>query len=1631
MSEPTVPESLVERIRAGRAALVVGTGVGVPSWRELLEKMNARLAGRDTDEANAASQDVTDLLEKGSLTRAAGFLARTLGPEACDELVVSTWETPEELPDVAKALALVPVRHMWTTFPGDLLETAFTADPPEDWPECQVLTYQQASEISQRKRTMVKILGDFESYVVTPKSVRQALAGAADLREYAREYYTSGTLIFVGFRYDDPDLAALLDRVFGLFELPENNHFFVGADPGPVTVEELKHEHHIEVVELEGDDEVTALEGFLRALADKCGEAALSLAQKHPDADDLEGWLAAWQDDPEAAREAVEAMTEAAREADDADRLIDILVGRVEQEESAVTRAELLRLLAEVFDKMVGDQAQAFTALTAALRENPTDTTAVEEAERLAGETGNWTELITDVAEAAEEIEDRAVAASYWTRLGHWYDAHTDHPDYAIAAFRQAIKLSETESGAHAGLEEVFRKQQRWADLADALSEHAQVENDAEQKIEIYLALGDLCENQLASTARAIEAYQASSELDESNDDALVALERLYRRDEHWDKLVDTMERHAALWQEKEPARAANLRRQVADLRMDKLSDIEGAISGYEAALEADEGDLDALRALESLYEKAGKNDEYLRTLERHIDAASEADKPTLLLRLAAEVEERDSARAAASYEQILALDEAGPAIDDAFRALERLHGRTESWTELVATYERHLETAKDKGARVELHGQLAKVYEEQLQDYESALVAWLSVRDLENEHRGALTGLARLYQRTEAWERAIGVLVEHAQLEKDSGADLWHQAGALIIDHHGDLPGDATDWQNQAEAHLEKALELDSGHRDALLSLARLHRLRSSWTNALEMLVRAQAHTPNRLERVEILIEAADLAESELSDDERSLALRQQVLELDPEHEQVGRLVSERLIADESWQDALPILEMLARKAEDSVDVAWTEHALGKALAATGELDDAIGHYRKAYEADGNDPAIAQSLAGALFARAKTASNDDEEEQALADRWGEVDTLYREVLARHRPSLDDTRAADIWHDLGVTARSLGTPKKAKNAFQRALEIAPEHKPSLSGLFSVATELEDYSAALQAKRALIDHAETDAERMQLHTEVGDLMHGKMDDIAGALDEYEEALALEPHSHVILHKMLELFIESEEWDRAIGTLDDLASHDDSAHRRAKYHYTAAVIARDKLNEVDIAVDRFDQTLDDDPSEQRAFTAIDEMLREAGNYRKLAQAYRRMLERLGPDAPVEQLLPMWSRLATIYSDQLGDTEAAIAAMEVVAAMEPNSEKRHEELANLYLEAKDAHGEEAISELQLLLQKHPERIELYRALSDLYSRAGADDKAYCLARALVFLNAATAEEQQRFARHRPSHLVVAARRLTKEHLSTHIVHPDENRSLSAIFGALVGAIAATSARTRDDLSLRAEERAEVGRDARRVVARVFKYASDILAIDPEPHLYVRDDKEGLRVLNTRDGGSLLPSVVVGDPHASAKDDRMLAFAVGKQLAYLHPERYVNYALGSLAELESAFVGILSATSISEDKPTGDAAKMAQHLKKIVPGAVLDQVRAVAVRLVDESPGKLVANWRSATDLTTNRVGLLLCNDLEIAARLVATNATAMTTLPAKERLRDLLVYSVSEPYFQMREHLCLTIDDTAQAG
>jgi tetratricopeptide (TPR) repeat protein len=572
-----------------------------------------------------------------------------------------------------------------------------------------------------------------------------------------------------------------------------------------------------------------------------------------------------------------------------------------------------------------------------------------------------------------------------------------------------------------------------------------------------------------------------------------------------------------------------------------------------------------------------------------------------------------------------------------------------------------------------------------------------------------------------------------------------------------------------------------------------------------------------------------------------------------------------------------------------------------------------------------------------------------------------------------------------------------------------------------------------------AKRAQIDalakREGTEYHRAKLFEEIGDIYRERLKDVSSASNAFQEGIKIAPASRVLLHKLLEAFTEQRQWRRAIDMLDALTGLEDSPDRRARFHYTAAVIARDEMNDGELAIEKFGAALDDAPLTPKAFDGIEKLLIDRKDWKNLARAYRRQLKRLGADAPSDKLLELWTKLGDVYAEHLNDTEAATEAYQVACELAPDDVQRHEQLADLYLEAGESRRQEAIGELQFLLTHAPDRVELYKALANLYRAEHELDKAFCVAQALVFLGAASSEERMLYEKFRPRSFTPAPRRLTEELWQKAIIHPREDKAVGAIFASTLGALAAGTAQPITSFGLTPDSRTDLDRDPR-PVSKVVKYVAGVLAIDPAPMVWLQEQGDGLRVANTvglgADRQKLVPSLLVGAPTIGKQDERELSFEVGKRMAYLRPERFVTLAVGTLPKLEAAFAAAVLASGVRptdhEGKPynpdNDEAKKLASQLQRQVPGPLLEQVGELSVKLTGRLGNGLIPNWRAATDLTANRVGFIVANDFEVAAKGIATEGASLSAMSVKERLRDLLAYAVSEQYFQVRRHLGLHV-------
>src|SRR5690606_25637250 len=88
------------------------------------------------------------------------------------------------------------------------------------------------------------------------------------------------------------------------------------------------------------------------------------------------------------------------------------------------------------------------------------------------------------------------------------------------------------------------------------------------------------------------------------------------------------------------------------------------------------------------------------------------------------------------------------------------------------------------------------------------------------------------------------------------------------------------------------------------------------------------------------------------------------------------------------------------------------------------------------------------------------------------------------------------------------------------------------------------------------------------------------------------------------------------------------------------------------------------------------------------------------------------------------------------------------------------------------------------------------------------------------------------------------------------------------------------------------------------------------------------------------------------------------------------------------------------------------------------IEGLRQVVKQFLSAGAKANVKLWNQAVEMTACRAGLLLCGDLEIAKKIIAQEPQIPGGLTPQEKLKDLMMFSVSVEYCALRKALGVAI-------
>ncbi|MBK7581413.1 MAG: hypothetical protein IPI67_14520 [Myxococcales bacterium] len=1283
------------------------------------------------------------------------------------------------------------------------------------------------------------------------------------------------------------------------------------------------------------------------------------------------------------------------------EQLIEIYLNRLETREVVEEKNDLLRRIARVFEEKLDDKNQAFDALVNAFAEDYGDDESVKYLERMAAGTGRWGELINTANAWLKEEEDSRKKIELCLRLGKWYGEDLGHPEYAQPYYAQVMQLDPNNVQVLRQMASIYRLGAQWQKMGETLTRALDVAVANDDKKVILCDLGDLLEKHMSQADQGITFYRRALDVDPLFLPALESLERIYdQRGNHADLVQILTSKVQALT---DPDQIAQHKMRLGGLYETALGDFERAGKVYREVLELDGSSIFALRGLERIYQALQTWPDMIDILERQLDVVeTERERVDVLLKLA-QIQEEQFLKADLAAQRLEQAVEIDAGCEPAYVSLERCYRRLKQWLDLINTYERHVAEAADQDTKIELFSAMAEVYSQEVGDVDRAIDAYQNIVDLDENNIEALDALSKLYEKQGDAARAIESMTRVADLTTDGTqrVEMYYRIGKSLDEKLSD--------RSQAQERFEMALDLDPTHLPTLAALRIIAVDEQDWDRAARYLEQEQLNTQAPRARAKLLVELGKLRDEMLNEHEQAVLAYELAMQCDEDCEEAALPLVQEYSNVGRWQEAEPLAEMLVKKSKNHErhEQHLLHKLLGKVHAALGNADRALKAYQAANHLDLTDQEAIRGIADAGY--------------DLKD-WPTALTSYQKVLTALSEDEVELRT-DVYYRLGCIKREQHQAKQAINNFEKALALNGEHRPTLEALIDVYAGANDWKQVAAYKRQVLDSVFEGDERYTLLNDIGDLWAEKEKNPQKAIEALEEAQELKPEDHILLHKLLQLYGEAQEWQKMIDTLQSIASIEEKPEIKSRYFYTMAQIYRDKLNELDRAVELFNESLDLNPSYLQAFERINKILTQEKNWKQLERSYRKMLHRIAGKGNNDLEHTLWHQLGLIYRDRLQRPDEAIEAFKMATTIKPGDAMQHQILAELYEVSE--RFDEAIGEQRNILEVDPLKVEPYRALYRLYLQKHAYDEAWCLAAAMAFMKKIDGEEKQFFEDYRPQGMLQVKGRLSNELWVRHLFHPDENIYISKIMEMIApAALQAKIAQLQSQGKLPTLDKRFKQDPATSTVtfAKTFGWAAQVLGI-PSPELYVRNDVPGSIIAVP----AVPPASLAGQTVLTGFQPQELTFICGKHLSYYRGEHYIRTLFPTQAELTiMLFAGVMIAAP-NTPMPADMQAQIratAQELAKYMQPVQLEGLRIVVKKFIDEGAKANIKRWNQAVEQTACRTGLLVCADLEIAKKIIGAEPSLPGDLTPAEKIKDLLLFSVSEHYAQLRKALGIAV-------
>lgn len=462
------------------------------------------------------------------------------------------------------------------------------------------------------------------------------------------------------------------------------------------------------------------------------------------------------------------------------------------------------------------------------------------------------------------------------------------------------------------------------------------------------------------------------------------------------------------------------------------------------------------------------------------------------------------------------------------------------------------------------------------------------------------------------------------------------------------------------AMKHYEAALTLDPNSLPALQGMKRLGKEKEQYAQVQWALERQAAVAPTEAEKIDALLELAELQESKFLKREAAAELYEQVLQIEPAHPAALKALERCYHAIRDWPRLSRILSVRAEYTfEKSAKIELLERAAEVHESKLGDPAGAVEVYRNLLVVE---PKHRRALADLARLYEK-----------LCD-WGNVAT-YKSRLAELAPT---KRASS--QELVKLGDFLNHPDRdsiaAKLQYEKAVQVDPTNAAGWEALQRFAVAEGDERRVIECLEQRKKHTDVPRQRAVVLVELANV-HQRAGDDEAAKKCFEAAIRADSSNEIAAIAMLDVYTAEERWPEAAPLCELLVNaairdrDGEALFVRLRLATRIAAALGDADRAVTSAVAALDARPKDAGAQADLIAVCSQSPASVPRVREPLLRVAETSEELGADLLV--------RLAALLRE-LTELDVAAAVLERARLLDPDSNDITKELADVYLAQAD---------------------------------------------------------------------------------------------------------------------------------------------------------------------------------------------------------------------------------------------------------------------------------------------------------------------------------------------------------------